>query len=646
MNSLKYLIACVCVAFAFCQCECLGQASTQQLATLSTALNFKSLQPGQEAVLAISVDIRTGYHAQSHTPKDPNLIPFTVTMESSPQVEWTEPVYPPGQIESYPALGIISVYNGKVIVYVPFKVKSDLPAGTNIQLKGSVRFQICNDRTCYAPQTRTITLEAPAIAAGGAPEPANPELFKDYHPGAAPTSSPTTQAASSDNVAPNDPIISPRQIPKVAWSALSAFGAALLAGLLFNVMPCVLPVLPLKAVGFYEAAQHDRSRAFMLGLVFSAGIVAVFALLAPLVVVFKAFAWGDLFSYGWFVWGMVILLVFLGAGLLGGWNLSLPLGIYTFEPRHDTYSGSFFWGVLSAVLATPCTAPLLPPVLLWATQHSAAVGVSVVIMVGVGMALPYLVLSAVPELAKRFPRTGPWSEVFKQMMGFLLLASAAYFGAGRIISGPKFWWVVTAVIGAAAVFLVVRSAQLAPRMRPVLISFCIAAAMFGSTIRWTYSITSGEENWESFSTARFNELRSSGKPVLVKFTANWCATCQVVEGTVFHDPVIWRTIKGEGVTAMKVDLTLDDAPGKDLLLSLNPSGGIPLTAVWGGSASGQPVVLESIYTSKDLLNVLDQVRSDLPGATRTGGSPVGKLEQPGLPSDRPLLPSVRPKAGV
>jgi thiol:disulfide interchange protein len=581
-------------------------AAQQQnnLATVSTALNVKAVPAGSQGVLAVVVEIRSGYHAQSSKPRDPLLIPFAIKLESNPQVELSDVIYPPGEIENFPALGIMSVYNGRVIAYVPFRVKPEAPAGSTLQIKGTVTFQICNDRTCFAPQTRPISVDVPIVAADAKPESANGAIFENYKPGA--STAPATQAA--EVTPPPAPAMTASS--KQNWSIATALGVALVVGLLFNIMPCVLPVLPLKIVGFYEAARHSRARAFALGVVFSGGIIAVFIALSLLVLVFKAFSWGDLFTYGWFVWGIVILLLFMAAGLLGGWNFSLPLGVYTFEPRHDTFGGNFFWGALSAVLATPCTAPLLPTLLLWATLQPVLIGIAAMITVGIGMSLPYLILSAFPEVAKRFPRTGPWSELFKQMMGFLLIASAAYFGAGRLIAGANFWWAVTAAIAAAAAFLVIRTVKIAPRPRPIIIATLIAVVLLGSSVGWTLSVKAGEANWEPYTDARFAELRSSGKPVLVKFTANLCATCQVVEGTVFRDANVWKAIKSDGVTALKVDLTQSDAPGKALLLSLNPSGGIPLTAIWSAGDSKAPAVqLESIYTSNDMLQALKQIKS-------------------------------------
>src|SRR3954466_5183224 len=106
------------------------------------------------------------------------------------------------------------------------------------------------------------------------------------------------------------------------------------------------------------------------------------------------------------------------------------------------------------------------------------------LMVGVGMALPYLLLSAMPEVARRFPRSGPWPDLFKQMMGFLMLAAAMYFGAGRLISGNGFWWLVTGVVAVASLYMVARSVQLSKNPLPVGITSTLAVIMIGVMVWW------------------------------------------------------------------------------------------------------------------------------------------------------------------
>jgi thiol:disulfide interchange protein DsbD len=311
---------------------------------------------------------------------------------------------------------------------------------------------------------------------------------------------------------------------------------------------------------------------------------------------------------------MVTLLVLLSIGLFGGWTLTLPGGAYRLEPRHDTYGGNFFWGCLTAVLATPCTAPFLPGLLAWAAIRPSYQGVPAMLMVGVGMALPYLLLSATPELARRFPRTGPWPDLFKQMMGFMMLTAAMFFGAGRVIDGPNFWWLVVAVVAVAAFYMIARSVQLSKNALPIAITCTLAVIMLGGTLWWTAKVTglasggmsASTESWTSYSDATFAQARASGKPVLIKFTANWCSTCQAIEGTVFRDPTVWDYLHKNNVVMLKADFSQENPPAQALLEKLNPAGGIPLTAIYAPGAV-QPIQIASVYTSDTLLKTLRSV---------------------------------------
>ena len=556
-------------------------------ATVSAKLDPPGpLRRGDKATLVVTVDVGDGLHAQSHKPSSPDYIALEVKPGPTPAATFGPVDYPPGNDETYPALGTLNVYVGLNEFRVPVAVTAAAADGT-VTLNGVVRLQACNDQSCFPPEddafTCTFDVAGGSTAAAAAPPPARPHRGK-----------------GSDLSVP------------------TAFGFAFVAGLLFNVMPCVLPVLPIKALGFYEVSQHQRSRSLFLGLVFSGGLIAVFAVLALFVIVLRKIAWGDLFSEPLFIWPMSALLLVMGLGLLGAWTTTLPTALYRFEPRHDTVGGNFFWGALTAVLATPCTAPLLPGVLLFALAEPAWVGVPAILMVGVGMASPYLLLSGVPELARRFPRTGPWPDLFKQVMGFLVIAFAVFLAGGRLVNGPAFYWPAVAVIAAGSVFLVARTTQLTKNAGPVAVAATLAIAMFGSSFAWAARINgvfdrpaaaaaagSPGEAWQPYSDAAFKQLRADGKPVMLKFTANWCASCQVIEGTVYHDPAVWAAMNKAGMAALKVDLTDKNAPGHDLLLTLNPAGGIPVTAVYPPHGD-DPEVFDTLYTSADFIKAVDR----------------------------------------
>jgi thiol:disulfide interchange protein DsbD len=565
--------------------------SPAQQATLSTALNYKSLQAGQQAVLAVVLDIKPGFHAQSHKPLDPNLIAYTVTAEPNPQADWSDPIYPPGKLEEFPALGKISVYEDKVIVYIPVQIKKDAPVGS-LTLKGHARYQICNDRVCFAPVNKPFEVSTQIIPPGQPLEPNEPDLFKSFDP-----------KALSKSATINTPNATLFGLELTQDSYALAFFGAIVVGMIFNVMPCVLPIVPLKAMGFYQAAQERRGRSIALGAVFSAGIIATFGALAVIVVVLRVFAWGELFANPWFAAAIVIILLALALGTFGFFGVVLPSKVYEFAPKHDTYIGNFLFGILTAILSTPCTFGMFLGLLVWASLQSPVVGTSLVMAVGFGMAVPYLILAAVPELARRFPRTGPWAEIVKQMMGFLLLGTAIYFARRFLPEGlaeQGFWWLLFAVVAASGAFLVIRTLQFTHKLRPVIIASVIAVLLISPALAITLHLTYVPVEWVKYTPEAFASAVQSGKPVLIDFTAKWCGNCQAIEATVYVDQRTVDLIKQKQIIPFKADLTDSNAAGWELLRSLHPVGAIPFTAIYLPGQS-DPRKLAGIYSTAELL---------------------------------------------
>jgi thiol:disulfide interchange protein len=326
--------------------------------------------------------------------------------------------------------------------------------------------------------------------------------------------------------------------------------------------------------------------------------------------------WGDWFRNPYFVWPVSIILVVMALGMFGLFTFRLPLGVYTIEPRHDTYLGNFLFGMLTAVLSTPCTAPLFPALLAWAVYQAnhggRIIGVALIGMVGVGMALPYLILSAFPELARKIPRTGPWSELVKQMMGVLILGVAAYIAGQKLFNGNQYMWLVFAIAVAGGLFLIIRTGQLMPRPRPIFIAAILAIAMGTATFTLAQTLNrKSAVTWQHYSDAALQTARDQKQTALVKFTANWCANCQVIEATVYNDPIALRTLTDDQVVMLKADLSREDAPGSDLVLTLNPAGGIPLTAIYS-PAREKPYTLKSLYGTQTLLAALAAAKKGSP----------------------------------
>jgi thiol:disulfide interchange protein DsbD len=399
--------------------------------------------------------------------------------------------------------------------------------------------------------------------------------------------------------------------------SVQVFLIAFVVGIIFNVMPCVLPVVPLKAIGFYEVSQHNRAKSIALGAVFSLGLIAAFATLSLFVVVFKTLAWGELFQKTWFLAGIITVLVVMAISTFGFFTVNVPASMYSFTPRHDTYVGNFLFGILTAALSTPCTFGMFVGLLTVALeQRSSWVGASLITMVGVGMAFPYLVLSAVPELARRFPRTGPWAEIVKQLMGFLLLGTAVYFArpffqrflhsdAAPHRASDVFWWALFAVVAAASIYLAVRTIQFAKRLTPRLVGFAAALLLLVPSFLAARTLTYHPHDWVPYSDAALAQAKASGKPVLVEFTADWCGNCHFVEGFVLNNRGVVATLKKHDVVMVKADVTEDDSPAKPLLGELNPAGAIPLTVIYSPHRR-DPLMLRGIYTREELQKAVEE----------------------------------------
>jgi thiol:disulfide interchange protein DsbD len=579
----------------------------QKSATISAAADMTALHAGDKAIVAVTVVIKDGLHAQSHTPSDETAIPFVLTPDNNAAVNFGDIQYPKGQIVTFPALGTLSVYRGEVVVRIPVTVNADTKPGS-VLIAGKVHYQACNDSACFQPETQKFSVTVTVVSADQ-PVATNPAFAATS--GTSTTASPpatqaTTQPASIANNWAGRHRKSFLGIDLENVGAPAAFAAAFLIGIIFNAMPCVLPVLPLKIMGFYEVSQHDRKKSILLGTVFSVGLIASFGVLAVLVVGLRTLNWGGLFEHAWFNATISIVLVAMAISTFGFFTVNVPNALYSFTPRHDTYVGNFLFGVLTAALSTPCTFGMFVGLLAWAIKQPSWIGVAAIMMVGVGMAAPYFILSAIPEVARKFPRTGPWAEVVKQMMGFLLLATALYFAQPflqKALSADGFWWTLFAVVAAGGIFLIVRSIQLSKNIVPRVVCATIAILLVAPSAYLVHRLTEKPYIWQPYSEQALAAAISAGKPVVIDFTAVWCGNCHYLEATALHDSAVVNAVHTQDVVMLQADVTNGNAAGLPLLTKLNPVGSIPLTAVYLPHTP-EPRLLDGIYSGDDLVDAL------------------------------------------
>lgn len=402
---------------------------------------------------------------------------------------------------------------------------------------------------------------------------------------------------------------------------------AFVGGLILNLMPCVFPVLGIKILGFVNQAGASRRKVTMHGIAFAIGVLVSFWTLAGLLAVLRA--GGDQLGWGFQLQSPVFVFVLAAVMLVFAMSMS---GVFEFGlsatsvgsnlQTKSGYTGSFFTGVLATVVATPCSAPFLAPALGAALAISTGESFLVFTAIALGLAMPYLLLSIFPGAVKILPRPGAWMETFKQVMAFLLYASAGallwVLAAQTQESDYGLLWVIFGfVIVAMAAWVHGRFAQGAGSPRRRMFGLVAAPVLFiaGIWLGWPAShdaspakSTSSQNQdapavtWEKWSPAAVAAARAAGKPIYVDFTARWCATCQTNKLLVFKSEEVLRYFHEHGVVALRADWTSRN-PEITAELARFGRSAVPFNLIYK-PGQAEPVVLPELLTPGIVLDAL------------------------------------------
>ena len=396
--------------------------------------------------------------------------------------------------------------------------------------------------------------------------------------------------------------------PQSELGLLPALALALLGGLILNLMPCVFPVLSIKALALVNKGNHRAE-----GLAYTAGVLLSFAALAGVLIALRAggqqVGWGFQFHSPVFVLVVAYLLFLVGLNLSGLFEIGGSFtGLGSGLAARNGLTGSFFTGVLAAVVATPCTAPFMGAALAFALAQPAAVMLAVFLALGLGLALPFLVLAFWPAAQRWLPRPGAWMDTFKQALAFPMYAAVVWLLwvlaqqagpdgvalalGGLVLMAFGLWWRhssgASAVGTGAAVLCVVVALGASAALRPVTAP---AAASAGT---------------EAFSPERLAELRAQNQPVFVNLTAAWCISCLVNERVALSRPEVHEAFAKAGVTYLKGDWTRED-PTITAVLKAHGRSGVPLYLYYApGAAEAQ--VLPQILTPGLVVEAITSAR--------------------------------------
>ncbi|MCX8122547.1 MAG: thioredoxin family protein [Spirochaetes bacterium] len=485
----------------------------------------------------------------------------------------------------------VYIYKNQTSLCIPFEVHT-IKEGTYL-LSITVEALFCDDVSC-TPIRKTIAQTIKVDTS--APEFDTSVCERYMEPQHIPINKDTTASLSNFKVI---------ETASSSLSILQAVVFGIIAGFLLNFMPCVLPVISLKIMSFISHGNNNPRSIQTMGVLFTAGILTSFVVLASLAA-FAGYNWGQLFQHQMFVIIMAAIIFALALSFFGVFTFNIP-NIPQLQST-NVYLDSYFKGIIATLLATPCSGPFLGATLAWSlTQHPVIIFM-VFINIGLGMSLPYIVLSFYPSLVRFIPKPGDWMIAFEQFMGFLLVGTTIYLITLLDFSllTKSLWFILVLSV---ALWQWGRYGNITKPVIQRIISLVLLVILviISSYLLFFYQkkgtandIIYKSFNWEAIVSSKNSQIS------MVVFTADWCPNCKFVEATALASSDVINFIHANNIKVYKADITTKNEQAENILQSLG-SRSIPFVAIFPqGENFLRPVILRDIYTANDLLKALQK----------------------------------------
>jgi thiol:disulfide interchange protein DsbD len=529
--------------------------------------------------------------------------PTEINIEKKSFIKRLDIRYPKG--EKYYAPGdpkSVYIYRKKVQLPFTYEIEKNAIAGT-YTIKANASLLLCSQGACF-PVDRSIDIPVSVVSNSSDKKKKKKNEFILHKSNDAAINIQITGQSISGL---DDIKFTPNYPDRKVTGILQAIIFGLIAGFILNFMPCVLPVVSLKIMSFVLNAAEEKRIIAWQGFFFSAGIIASFIFLAVLAAFF-GYKWGALFQSESFVIIMASFIFSMALSLFGIFNFSISFsGGRLINKKRGLYADSFFKGIAATVLATPCSGPFLGATIAWTLTMPPAYIFMVFLSVGIGMAIPYMLLSINPSFLRFIPKPGEWMNNFKTAMGFLLMLTVVYL----------FSLLDNSMKTGLALFLLFLSIGLWQlgkfgdidkerwkRYSALIILLIIIAA--GYIFSFKYMLNEREYSYKKtdFSIERILDNKSKGMITVVNFTADWCPNCSLVEKMALQNSDVEKFLARDHIEFMTGDITKKYTEAEALMNMLGSSS-IPLLAVFPpGEGFSSPICLRDIYSSRDVIDAL------------------------------------------
>jgi thiol:disulfide interchange protein DsbD len=551
-------------------------------AEIELIFQHESVAPDSNSAIQIKFNLEKDWHFYADEKTAPQEMNLKITAQGKEMI-FSEPVFPKGQLYFDKVTNQkLEVYSNNFSVFVPFAAGAK---SQSTEIKIAIDGAVCSQQLCrLAHYELSKKLDVSTSALMDKPK------FSIPPPAAVEKAGPAI----------------PQTSPAVALPL------AILAGLLLNIMPCVWPVLPIIVMRLVRQAEKSRAKSVALGLTFAAGIILFFAALAAVNIILKlsfglVFQWGDQFRNPAFVIAMALLMVVLALYMFGLFTFGLPASIAGQKGSRAGFAGSLGMGFLAAVLSTPCSFAILAFVIAWTQTQPILLATITMLLIGVGMALPYVILTGFSGLLAKIPKPGRWMELFKHATGFILLAIGVKLLEAvqpEKIIDVLYYAVVLAVCvwmwGVWVQYDTQKSKKWLIRLAAV------AMAIYCGFI-FLAEPKKGLISWQPYDAQIIASAQKNNQPVLIDFSADWCLSCKVLERTVYSSAEIADLIKRKDVLAIKADTTRFDYPAAAALKEIYNEPAVPVTILLL-PGNNTPVKLPGNLIKKELMKNLQSLK--------------------------------------
>ncbi|MBM00845.1 MAG: hypothetical protein CMM06_14300 [Rhodopirellula sp.] len=587
-------------------------------------------------IVRVTVTVESGFHIYSLTQARGGPLPTRLKVSG-------EGVQVSGEViaDKEPEIHHYDVYPGLDVEEIKGTINWDIPIlapvgnSSELEIKVIVDALACTDDLgqCVPQKVNVLATLDESLSNPVANLPA-PESVPDSAP---------------ESVGDESSEVSPVEIDEER-SLIAVLGFALLGGFILNFMPCVLPVIGLKVMSFVNQAGESRSRVFALNLWYSLGLMSVFLVFATLAIAL-GLGWGQQNQYDSFNIVMISVIFVMGLSFIGVWEIPIPGFVGSSEMAKSAEKegpvAAYIKGIITTLLAIPCSGPGLGIALTYCAKQMAensgtqgAINVYLVfIALGIGMAFPYLVIGAKPSLVRFLPKPGGWMETFKELMGYVLLATIVfimtYVAYPLLVPTIGFlfalwaacWWY------GRVPFTATKGSKLKNRLGAVVFASLLGWFCFGwLATEMDYRFESliekrsleaavksgggdfvpkeGEKNL--YTAGRLEQLLNEDKRlVMVDFTADWCLTCKTLEKAVLNTDAVQAALKEKEVVQLVADWTeMDSKTGLEIDAELERLGKgkqLPIIAFYSPGQESQPKTLVAVYTASDIHQILGQL---------------------------------------